>query len=186
MGDSSRAEAEAAKIVFKAIRPEILDNRHKPKEIERIAEPILGSRWSKELILKVGSKPINDILDCIKATDLDRSKVGVFRKISHTAFFGQSEVFPVKWEIWRDLITRYHLFEVIPFASWAKLLFKVESLKIDNPLDLGGLNFQEVVSVDTSQDANGGYYLTLAVMSVLEGGKSSGEQQNPGKIWRGC
>ena len=159
MSDSSKAEAEAAKIVFQAIRPQILANRDKPKEVERIIEPILGFRWTKELILKVGSHPINDILDCIKATNLERSKVNVYRKIFHSAYFDQSEVFPVKWEIWRDLVTRYHLFEVIPFASWAKLLFKIESLKIDNPLDLGELNFQEVVSIDDSQGAKGNIIL---------------------------
>ena len=152
---SSNAEAQAALIVLGAIRPKILENRENPKALESIIEPVLGFHWTKELIVKVGSKPINDFLDCIKSTKLERPKVNILRKTFHSAFYDQTEIFPSKWEIWKDLITRYHLFEIVPFASWAKLLFRVESLRINTPLDLGELNQTEVVSIDTAQEAKG-------------------------------
>ena len=157
--ESSNAQAQAALIVFEVIRPKILENREKPKELEKIIEPIFGFHWTKELIIKVGSKPINDFLNCIKSTTMVRPRQNTLRKIFNSAYYDQTEIFPAKWEIWKDLITRYHLFEIVPFASWAKLLFRVESLRINTPLDLGELSQTEALTIDTAQEAKGNIIL---------------------------
>ena len=65
------AQSKAVAIVFQSIRPEIVKNLHKPKELELITEPVLGCQRPKELIAKVGSKPINDFLDLTKSSSME-------------------------------------------------------------------------------------------------------------------
>ena len=67
--------AKAVQIVFKAIRPQISENRSNLAKLRETTEPINGSEWSRALIDMVGAHPINDIMGFIKSPTLPLAEI---------------------------------------------------------------------------------------------------------------
>ena len=67
-------EAKAALIVIAKIRPILVSHAKNPKTIERELGPISWSNWNKQLMIKVGSNPINDFVHCVKGASLSKEK----------------------------------------------------------------------------------------------------------------
>ena len=99
----------------------------------------------------------------------------------HSAFYDQTEIFPSKWGIWKDLITRYHLFEMILFLR-GETPFMAESLRINTPLDMGKLDQTEVVSIDASQGAKGNIVLLRQACLRWEENNPKGNSEIRGQI----
>ena len=81
-------------------------------------------------IAKLGSKPFGDILDFIKASGLPLGGISKFKRMFKAVYFDQSNFFPANWKLWRNLITRYRLYEVSSIDEWALVIGKVDDLRI--------------------------------------------------------
>ena len=44
------------------------------------------------MLTKLGSKPINDIMQCVKATDLALGEIGKLRQMFQVSYFDQSMI----------------------------------------------------------------------------------------------
>ena len=64
------------------------------------------------------------------SSDLHLDGIAKFSRMFKKDYFDQSTFFPPNWELWRNLITRYRLYEITPFAEWAITIGKVEDLRI--------------------------------------------------------
>ena len=147
--------AKASLIVFKAIRPQILENRANIKKLREIIEPVNGFEWSRSLIDKVGSKPINDFMSCVKSSSLPQKEIEILRKLFKETFWNPGIIFPESWEIWRALITKYRLYEILPFSGWVDITHILRSLQITTPIELTELKFTNTLGMDSNKSLDG-------------------------------
>ena len=147
--------AKAATLVIQAITPFVKEHINDPVKLALSLEPLYGFAWSRGMIVKIGSKPLNDILKLVKSSALPKEQINRLRKLIKTAYFDQSGTFPPKWELWREIIAKYHLYEVVPFGDWAKIIWKLEDHKIYNPLDLAELSKEEAKTLESVLDSKG-------------------------------
>ena len=147
--------AKAAVIVFKTIRPQILENMANLAKLREIIEPANGFERSRAIIIQVGSKPINDFMSCIKCSALPEGGVGKLRRLSKETFWNPEIIFPESWEIWRAMITKYHLCEILPFAGWVEITHHLSKSQIFTPLDLAQVHHSEALALDTSLNLDG-------------------------------
>ena len=74
--------------------------------------------------------------------------IGRLRRVLITTCFDESLIFPPGWEVWRGLITRFHLWEIIPFAAWTKIVTAPSTRHIRSPIELTTLTFTEAFALD--------------------------------------
>ena len=79
-------EAKAALIAIAKIRPILLIHAKYPKVLTRELEPIFGFNWNKQLMIKVGSHPINDFLQCVKSSSFGGAKIREVRRLLWVPF----------------------------------------------------------------------------------------------------
>ena len=63
--------------------------------------------------------------------------------------------FPDYWEVCRCCITKFHLFEIRPFAAWLKIAISLCQAHISTPSDLATLTFSECTVLDDINAASG-------------------------------
>ena len=51
-----------------------------------------------------------------------------------------SQMPPSRWEIWRGLINRYELSEILPVGDWVSIVAILEAAFIQNPDDIASLS----------------------------------------------
>ena len=78
------------------------------------------------------------------------------------------------------MVTRYRLFGILHCSFRAGLIFKIENLRIDNTLDLGGVRRDDVLIIDQVREANGN--ISLVRQACLRG---EGENRNGNSVIRG-
>ena len=71
-GSTNNAISQAALIVIQKIQLFFKVDANDHKKLEEIIEPLFGVRWSKEIIVRVGSKAINDFLTFVKRSTLGK------------------------------------------------------------------------------------------------------------------
>ena len=150
--------AERAKdvaIVFKTIRPQILQNRPDLAKLREAIEPIWGFEWSRALNEIVGSKPINDIMACIKSTIPPLEEINTLRKMPKETFRNSEIILPESWGIWRTMITKFHLYEILSFSKWIVPISRLGTALISAPVDLAQLKFSEALVCDQNWDLGG-------------------------------
>ena len=54
-----------------------------------------------------------------------------------------------------EIITKYHLYEVIPFGGRAKIIWELEERNIYTPLDLAELSKEEAKTLESALDSKG-------------------------------
>ena len=114
---TTEGTAKAAITIIENIRPRILRYREDVVKLREVLEPVLGFHRDRALICEVGEGEFNDILSRIKASQLEESDVDKFRKLLLGELDDPSLIFPDYWEVWRCPITKFHLYEVRPFAG---------------------------------------------------------------------
>ena len=85
------------------------------------------------MLTMLGSKPINDITKSIKDSDLPLVEIAKVRQMFNVSYFDQSTILPANWEVWRNLITMYHLYEICSFAEWSKVIDSLRRFRINHP-----------------------------------------------------
>ena len=152
-------EALAAQIVLAKVRPILVSHAKNPKVVERELEPVLGFNWNKQLMIKVGSGVINDFLHCVKGTSLPKEKINSIRHLFKGTFYAEVGPIPLHWELWREVITSYLLYELTPFQKWMGLVSSLEASYIFTPLELAVLTYLESLAVDDHISAKGSVVL---------------------------
>ena len=148
-------EAKAAIIVMAKIRPILVSHAKNPKVLTRELEPIFGFNWNKQLMISVGSHLINDFLQCVKTSSLDDAKIQEVRHLFKGTFYAEVGPIPVHWEIWRQVITVYLLYELTPFQSWMGIVSLLEESYLFTPLELAALSYLEALALDNNHEAKG-------------------------------
>ena len=151
--------AEAAKIIFKQIRPTLVRCPKNHKIINDTIEIIRGFVWNRDLVVAVSSGPINDFMHLIKATRISKDRIEFPRQLFRGAFFDGAPVIPQHWEIWRTLLSQFLLYEILPFEGWMRIISSLETRFAKSPLDLAILTFSEATVVDTSFEGGGNVVL---------------------------
>ena len=148
-------EAKAAIIVMAKIRPILVSHAKNPKVLTRELEPIFGFNWNKQLMISVGPHLINDFLQCVKTSSLDDAKIQEVRHLFKGTFYAEVGPIPVHWEIWRQVITVYLLYELTPFQSWMGIVSLLEESYLFTPLELAVLSYLEALALDNNHEAKG-------------------------------
>ena len=156
---SIEGAADAAKMVFQQIRPTLIRSANNPKIMNNTIELIRGFVWNRDLIVAVGSAPINDFMFLIKQSKISKDKIESFRKLFKGAFYEDTPVTPQHWEIWRQLLSSFSLYEISPFTEWMKIIASLDDRHIKSPLDLATLSYTEAMAVDTTLAAGGNVVL---------------------------
>ena len=130
---TTEGTAKAAITIIENIRPRILRYREDVVKLREVLEPVLGFHRDRALICEVGEGEFNDILSRIKASQLEESDVDKFRKLLLGELDDPSLIFPDYWEVWRCPITKFHLYEVRPFAGWLALVSVLHGLRMKTP-----------------------------------------------------
>ena len=152
-------EALAAQIVLAKVRPILVSHAKNSKVIERELQPALGFNWDKQLMIKVGSGMINDFPHCVKGSSLPKEKINSIRHLFKGAFYEEVGPVPLHWELWRDVIASYLLYELTPFQKWMGLVSSLESSYIFTPLELAALTYLESLALDDHIAAKGAIVL---------------------------
>ena len=108
----------SADILFMRVRPQSIQFRRNLKRPREALVPIKGTQWPRSVIAQLGSGHINDLMAILKDSALPLEDVAFWRRLFQGAFFDSSLLFPDFWEVWRVLITRYRLYELVAFAQW--------------------------------------------------------------------
>ena len=58
-----------------------------------------------------------------------------------------SQIFPIRWEIWRGLISRYELAGDLPIGGWISIMAILATAFIQNPDDIASLSRQGAMTV---------------------------------------
>ena len=135
--------AKSALIVFQKIRHQLLQYSSNPSKLRGIIEPIFGFEWNRRTIGALGLGPIEDLVKIEKGPKAHQELIGRIRRILATSYYDESLITPHGWEIWRGLITRIHLWGIIPFTAWTKIVTTVSTRRINPPIELTSLTFTE-------------------------------------------
>ena len=71
------------------------------------------------------------------------------------AFYAEAGPIPTHWELWREVITAYHLYELTPFQKWMGTISSLEDSYIFTPLELAVLSYLEALALDNHKEAKG-------------------------------
>ena len=156
---SLEREAKEAFIVLAKVRPILVSHAKNAKVIERELGPVLGFQWNKQLMIKVGSEVINDFLHCVQGASLSKDRINLIRHRFKGTFYEEVVPIPLHWELWRDLITTYLLYELTPFHTWTKLVSSLENSYLFTPLDLAVLTYLESLAIDNLHESKGNIVL---------------------------
>ena len=148
-------EAKAALIVIAKIRPILVSHAKNPKVLTMELGPIFGFNWNKQLMVRVGSRPINDFIQCVRDSSLDNAKIQEVRRLFKGTFYADVGPIPVRWEIWRQVLTVYLLYELTPFQTWMEILSSLEESYLFTPLELSVLSYLEPLALDNHYDFKG-------------------------------
>ena len=148
-------EAQAARIVLDKVRPILVSHAKNDKVIETELGPVLGFHWNKQLMIKVGSVIINDFIHCVKGSSLAKDKINLVRQRFKGTFYEEIGPIPLRWELWRPLITIYLLYELTPFHEWVRIVASLESSYLFAPLDIAVLSYLEPLALDTHHESKG-------------------------------
>ena len=157
--------AKAALIVFQNLRPQLLQFSSNPATLTELAAPIFGFERNKRTISALGAGPINDLMKIMKNSKAPKPLIGRLRRVLIPTYFDESLVFRPGWEVWRGLITRFHLWEIIPFAAWDKIVTALSTRHIHSPIELTTITFTEASALD--YDRRWGGNLVLLWQSAL-------------------
>ena len=149
----------AADILLRWVRPQIIKFRHDLKRLQYSLEPLKGLQWSRPVITRLGSNRINDLMSIFKDSALPEKGINYWRRFFYETFFDPSVVFPDFWEVWRGLIAKYHLYEVVSFTQWVIIVGILNDSSIRTPIDLTQLTFGEIHAFDQSRDDRGNLVL---------------------------
>lgn len=103
-------------MVFRQIRPTLLRRPNDPKTIDNTIEIVRGFVWNSDLVVAVGSGPVNDFTHLVKATRIAKDKIESPKDLPGS-LFEDARVIPQHWEIWRILISQFLLYEILPFEG---------------------------------------------------------------------
>ena len=73
------------------------------------------------MITKLGRKRIKDIIDFINASDLPPGDIDKLKCMFKVAYFAQIMILPPNLEIWRNVTTRCHLYEISSFDERSQI-----------------------------------------------------------------
>ena len=90
------ASAKAAFLVIGILLPRILRVLRKPDLVRKFIETLKGFYWSRPMLSKLGSKPINDIMQCVRASDLPLDEKDKLRQMLKVSYFDQSTTPPIE------------------------------------------------------------------------------------------
>ena len=147
---NAMARDKASYLVIESLEPSILSALRKPDLVRKFIEHLKGFYWSRSTISKLGSKPINDIAQRIKASELPLDAIGKLRQMFKVAYFDQSMILPSNWEVWTNLIARYHLYEICSFAERSKVIDSLSQFRINSPFDLANFSKMEISTLESA------------------------------------
>ena len=149
----------AADILLRWVRPQLIKFRHNLGRLQYSLEPLKGLQWSRSVIIQLGPNRINDLMSIIKDSVLPEKEINYWRRFFFETFFDPSIIFPEFWEVWRGLITQYHLYEVVAFTQWVIIVGLLNDSSIRTPIDLTQLTFGEIHAFDQAHDNKGNLVL---------------------------
>ena len=147
--------ASAVEVVVKTILPQILQNRPNLAKLRDAIEPINGSEWPMALKDTVWTKPINDIMDCLKSSIPPLEEIATLRKFPKGTFRNSGIISPESWGIWRATIKKSHACEILPFSQWIVPIDRLITALIATPVDLAQLKFPEALAFDNNWALDG-------------------------------
>ena len=106
-------------------------------------------------MVRVGSRPINDFIQCVRDSSLDNAKIQEVRRLFKGTFYADVGPIPVRWEIWRQVLTVYLLYELTPFQTWMEIISSLEESYLFTPLELSVLPYLESLARDNHYDFKG-------------------------------
>ena len=158
------------------IRPQILQNRSNLVKLREEIEPINGFERPMDIIDTVGANPINDIMSCIKSAALPLEEIADLRKPIRGPF-GNSEIpLPEFCQIRSALITKFHLYEIMPLSKRVDPIGRQRAALIATPVDLSQLEFPESLAFWHQLGARRELRYFTAILKMLAMGKSDGAE----------
>ena len=107
----------------------VLDNLQKQlgdtstplKKLIEAITPIFGIRWDLQVIQRIGSKRLNDIMWSLRNSRLPQKE---YARIGDLWRIGAATdgTFPTAWEAWRAILERFNLDDEFPLAKWLPIV----------------------------------------------------------------
>ena len=110
------ATAAAAKIVLPSLERVTKDTESTKKQIAAALTPVFGLRWGSQIVRRVYSKRLCDILRSPRNSKLDKANCGGVPTLWKAAQKTEP-TFLASWGEWRDLIENSNLGDVAPYPS---------------------------------------------------------------------
>ena len=104
--------------------------------------------WTPALVRAVGFKLLNDVLKYVRQDVLDGPTYRLFADMIVHASDEQIPLEHTQWRIWRQLLIRFHLFEVTDIKAWVALIARFDSRGIRSPLCLQRIPYTELMAAD--------------------------------------
>ena len=109
---------------------------------------LMAIGWTPALVKAVGFKILNDILKYVRQDVLDGPTYRLFADMIVHASDEQIPREHTQWRIWRQLIIRFHLFEISDIKAWAAPISRFRSRGIRSPLCLQRIPYAELIAAD--------------------------------------
>ena len=89
--------------------------------------PMMAIEWAPALVRAVGFKPINDVLKYARHDVLGAPTYLLFADMIVRVSDEQIPLDRTQWRIRRQLLIRFHLFEVTDIKAWVALISRFDS-----------------------------------------------------------
>ena len=103
-------------------------------------KPFDAFAWSSKLVQMVGINDLHTMFLLLRQSKLPKRDYRKLKGKISTYISDNSQIYPSHWAIWRDLIVRYELVEILPIGDWISTIAILETAFIQNPDDLAALS----------------------------------------------
>ena len=151
MADSDTDRRKAQATLMKACALKLTGVIRGPEcpatEIRNELKPSDSFDWSSKLVQLVGAADLNATFLLLRQSKLPKKDYRELRGTISPFISDNSQICPSHREIWRDVVVRYELVEILPVGDWVSIVAILETAYIPNPDDLAALSRLDAMAV---------------------------------------
>ena len=117
-------------------------------EKKKALSALMAVEWSAATVRSIGSKALNRLLQLTRSDIMQGAEYRKFADMITRAADPVDTLPNGRWEMWKSVIARFHLYEIAEQSAWRGLVTQMNGRGILSPLHLKNVPFGELIKAD--------------------------------------